>query len=157
MAFPDHSFDFIWTWGVIHHSSDTRAVLREMWRVLRPGGRVTLMVYYRGLWSYYFVGGLIKGLLLGPDRRNWSFSTANQRAVDGALARYYRADDWAHLCRGLFAIEQWQVMGNKADVLILPPSPLKRFLLEQVPDKLSRFATNHLRCGSFLVVKMKRL
>lgn len=23
MQFPDNSFDFVWSWGVIHHSSDT--------------------------------------------------------------------------------------------------------------------------------------
>lgn len=30
MDFGDNSFDFIWSWGVIHHSADTERVLREM-------------------------------------------------------------------------------------------------------------------------------
>ena len=34
MEFADNSFDFIWSWGVIHHSADTQRVLREMHRVL---------------------------------------------------------------------------------------------------------------------------
>src|SRR5262249_48509972 len=38
MTFADDSFDYIWSWGVIHHSADTRQVLKEMRRVLRPGG-----------------------------------------------------------------------------------------------------------------------
>jgi len=40
MEFPDASFDFVWSWGVIHHSSDTRKALAEITRVLRPGGAV---------------------------------------------------------------------------------------------------------------------
>ena len=45
MHFPDNSFDYIWSWGVIHHSADTGRVVREMHRVLRTGGKCTVMVY----------------------------------------------------------------------------------------------------------------
>ena len=63
MEFPDESFDFIWSWGVIHHSADTRRVLSEMRRVLRPGGRAVIMVYHRSFWGYYVLSGLIHGLV----------------------------------------------------------------------------------------------
>src|ERR1017187_4348276 len=63
MQFPDNSFDFIWTWGVIHHSANTRKVVEEMWRVLRPGGTAVTMVYHRGLWNYYFLNGFVRGML----------------------------------------------------------------------------------------------
>ena len=53
MSFPDESFDFVWSWGVIHHSSNTRAILEQVHRVLRPGGLATFMVYHRGWWNYY--------------------------------------------------------------------------------------------------------
>lgn len=45
MSFPDASFDNILVTGVIHHMTDdvARAVLSEMRRVLRPGGRVLIM------------------------------------------------------------------------------------------------------------------
>ena len=55
MDFADNMFDFIWSWGVIHHSADTRRVLQEMHRVLRPGGRCTVMVYHKSWWNFYFV------------------------------------------------------------------------------------------------------
>src|SRR5207249_5020281 len=29
MVFADSSFDFIWSWGVIHHSANTRRILEE--------------------------------------------------------------------------------------------------------------------------------
>ena len=50
MNFADYSFDFIWSWGVIHHSADTRRVLQEMHRVLRRGGTAPL-------WSITSHGG----------------------------------------------------------------------------------------------------
>ncbi len=50
--FNDNSFDFVWSWGVIHHSSRTGRAAREIARVTRPSGNVeswstTAAVYRR--------------------------------------------------------------------------------------------------------------
>jgi ubiquinone/menaquinone biosynthesis C-methylase UbiE len=47
LPFPDGSFDLVYSWGVIHHTPDTRRAAREILRVLRPGGRFCVMVYNR--------------------------------------------------------------------------------------------------------------
>jgi SAM-dependent methyltransferase len=47
LPFADASFDLVFSWGVIHHSSNMEAALRELVRVCRPGGRLVLMVYNR--------------------------------------------------------------------------------------------------------------
>ena len=44
ITFPASSFDFVWSWGVIHHSSDTVKILSEIARVLKPNGACTVMV-----------------------------------------------------------------------------------------------------------------
>lgn len=49
LAFPDGSFDIVYSWGVIHHSPDTPAAVREIHRVLRPGGVARVMIYNK--WS----------------------------------------------------------------------------------------------------------
>ena len=62
LAFPDDVFDLVYSWGVLHHSPDTRAAIREVRRVLRPGGVARIMVYHRAsivgflLWARYGLG-----------------------------------------------------------------------------------------------------
>jgi SAM-dependent methyltransferase len=38
--------------GVLHHTPDTRRAVSEVFRVLRPGGRVILMFYHRNSPQY---------------------------------------------------------------------------------------------------------
>ena len=73
MAFPDGSFDYIWSWGVVHHSADSRQVLKEMHRVLRPGGDAVVMVYHRSRWKYYVMDGFFKGIVQGHIWRAGTF------------------------------------------------------------------------------------
>jgi len=62
LALPDGAFDLVYSWGVLHHSPDTEAALREVRRVLRPGGVARIMVYHRAsivgalLWLRYGLG-----------------------------------------------------------------------------------------------------
>lgn len=64
LAHPDNEFDIVYSWGVLHHSPDTPAAVREVRRVLRPSGVARVMVYHRAsivgalLWLRY---GLAKG------------------------------------------------------------------------------------------------
>ena len=45
LPFPDRSFDFVVCSGVVHHTPDPERCIRELARVLRPGGRLYLSVY----------------------------------------------------------------------------------------------------------------
>lgn len=45
MPFADATFDVVYSNGVIHHTPNTQNVLDEMFRVLKPGGRIIIMVY----------------------------------------------------------------------------------------------------------------
>lgn len=38
LPFPDGTFDLVTAYSFLHHLTDYRAVLREAWRVLKPGG-----------------------------------------------------------------------------------------------------------------------
>ncbi len=154
MAFRDASFDFIWSWGVIHHSSDTARVLKEMARVLKPGGRATVMVYHRSPWSYYALSGVLGGLLRGHLLRTWSIHRSVQLQTDGALARYYSAREWRSLTRPYFVIETIRICGLKTEMIPLPAGRLKDVLMRAMPDTMSRFIGSTCRLGGFLVASM---
>ena len=49
LPFPENSFDLVYSWGVIHHSPDTPSAVREIFRVLRPGATVKVMICHK--WS----------------------------------------------------------------------------------------------------------
>jgi SAM-dependent methyltransferase len=49
LPFEDGSFDFVYSWGVIHHSPRPERLVAEMRRVLRPG-EARAMIYARHSW-----------------------------------------------------------------------------------------------------------
>lgn len=59
LTFTEDSFDFVYSWGVIHHSPNTAKAAHEILRVLRPGGIARVMIYHRNspvgwmLWARY--------------------------------------------------------------------------------------------------------
>lgn len=53
IPYPENFFDHIYSFGVIHHSPNTEAIVAEMHRVLKPGGTCTIMLYNRTSINYY--------------------------------------------------------------------------------------------------------
>lgn len=47
LPFPDNFFDVVYSWGVIHHSTHPERVVKEILRVLKPGGMFIGMMYGR--------------------------------------------------------------------------------------------------------------
>lgn len=46
IPFPDNSFDFIISLGVLHHITDTQMALNSVMKKLKPGGNILLYLYY---------------------------------------------------------------------------------------------------------------
>jgi SAM-dependent methyltransferase len=67
LPFENDRFDLVYSNGVIHHTPDTQRAVGEILRVLRPGGKVIVMVYAEHSLHYWrgLVGklGLDDGLL----------------------------------------------------------------------------------------------
>ncbi len=49
LPFTDDTFDFVFSNGVLHHTPDTHQAVNEAWRVLKPGGRALISLYYRNV------------------------------------------------------------------------------------------------------------
>lgn len=52
LDFPDNSFDVVYSHGVLHHTPDIAAAIREIHRVLRSGGKAVVMLYHRDSYNY---------------------------------------------------------------------------------------------------------
>jgi ubiquinone/menaquinone biosynthesis C-methylase UbiE len=50
LQFTDGSFDAVYAHGVLQYTSDAERMIREIHRVLKPGGEAILMVYNRRSW-----------------------------------------------------------------------------------------------------------
>jgi ubiquinone/menaquinone biosynthesis C-methylase UbiE len=48
LPYPDESFDFVCCSGVLHHTADPEKGLQELARVLRPSGKIFLLLYGTG-------------------------------------------------------------------------------------------------------------
>ncbi|MDD5542178.1 MAG: class I SAM-dependent methyltransferase [Acidobacteriia bacterium] len=53
IPFDDHTFDIIFSHGVLHHVPDVESAQREMHRVLKSGGELIVMVYAK--WSLNYL------------------------------------------------------------------------------------------------------
>lgn len=156
MEFADNSFDFIWSWGVIHHTSDTKRVLNEIKRILKPGGIAVTMVYHRGFWNYYVAQSLFNGIFRGGFFKTRSLHKIVQMFTDGAIARYYSIDEWVSCVSEFFSVENIMVCGSKSEIIPLPGGKLKNFVSMLIPGALSRFLTNRCKMGSFLISTLKK-
>lgn len=47
LPFEDSRFDYVYSFGVLHHVADTGESIREVLRVLKRGGEARLMLYHR--------------------------------------------------------------------------------------------------------------
>lgn len=47
LPFRDSCMDFIYSFGVVHHSPDTQQIISEAYRILKPGGHCYFAVYHK--------------------------------------------------------------------------------------------------------------
>lgn len=98
MAFPDNHFDYIFSWGVLHHTGDMNRALREVRRVLKPGGAGLMMVYHRRSIAYYG-HGLYWLLAKGKIFQGCTLKTVQDFYTDGYYHRYLTAGELGEMLK----------------------------------------------------------
>jgi ubiquinone/menaquinone biosynthesis C-methylase UbiE len=134
LPFPDESFDRVSSNGVLHHTPDLGAALREIRRVLRHGGDARIVVYNRRS-LHYWLGqvawmGIVKGGLWRERSMDGVLSSAVERSSVGARP-LVRVSSPAEVRRALrdagFADERTEVRHFRwTDVPILAHVPALR-------------------------------
>jgi SAM-dependent methyltransferase len=137
---------------VIHHSESTDAVVRELARVLRPGGMLALMVYHRTSLTYWVQYQLIRGVFGLRLLRERPDEIAN-RYSDGVIARHYTRHGLTRLLSPFFENVETQVMGQLGEAVPLP-ARLRRPVERLVPVAFREAVVR--RFGWFLVATATR-
>ncbi len=78
LPFADGQFDRVSSNGVLHHTPDMPAALREIRRVLRPGGEARVIVYNRNSFHYWLTQVAYRGIFKGDLIR--------ERSMGGVLS-----------------------------------------------------------------------
>jgi 2-polyprenyl-3-methyl-5-hydroxy-6-metoxy-1,4-benzoquinol methylase len=151
LPFDAQSFDFVWSWGVIHHSSRTARIVRHIARVLRPDGACRIMVYNREGASAKLT--LLRDHFLRGGFLHREFDETLFRHTDGFSARYYVREQFEDLFRAFFREVAVEICGQDADAVPLPRR-LRRLALRLVP--VSYLEAAQARRGSFIFLKASR-
>ena len=151
MNFEPGQFDFIWSWGVIQHSSEPNRIVAELARVLRPGGEARVMVYHRH--SINVLLSLFRGCLTGSLWKEGITRTLNQYS-DGFIAHYFTIREAKLLFEQYFHKVETRVFGQKNELLPIPGSgalgKFKASVAQVIPDRVA--STVLYRLGGFLFV-----
>jgi 2-polyprenyl-3-methyl-5-hydroxy-6-metoxy-1,4-benzoquinol methylase len=142
----ERRFDFVWSWGVVHHSSMTARIVRNVATWVKPEGRFAGMVYHRHSTSARVA--IVRDWLVHRNLRRHSVDEALWHGTDGYSARFYSPDQWRDLLLGCFDEAEVQVAGVPSDVLPLPRR-WRSTVLARLPESYQRRRV--ARVGSFLL------
>jgi ubiquinone/menaquinone biosynthesis C-methylase UbiE len=101
ISLDDSTIDYLYCEGVLHHTSDPQATLKEFFRIMKPHSRGCIMVYNRNsLWvhlytAYYKV--ILQGAFPGM-----TIEEAFSRNTDGEscpISRCYDSAEFGSMCR----------------------------------------------------------
>ncbi|MGH2995407.1 MAG: class I SAM-dependent methyltransferase [Gaiellaceae bacterium] len=133
LPFPDASFDLVFSWGVIHHTTDMDAALAELVRVCRPGGELVLMLYHRRSIFFAAYRGLVRFLPLAR-RLGFHFEGARGGEREGLIARHFTRAEVERMLRACGLERIWvQPYGQDAELLPLPRR-LRLPITERLPQ-----------------------
>lgn len=127
----DDSYDFVYSWGVMHHSSRPEACFAQAARVLKPGGQGMIMVYHESSIRYWGRGALwllLKGKLFTGSR----FNTVQRFYTDGYYHKHYTRKSLANaLTQAGFRVTSVDVTHMSSRMLPFIPNGLREWLKQR--------------------------
>ena len=153
LGFPNESFDFVWSWGVIHHSANTQGIIGEIQRILKEEGEARIMVYHRNSINFWIGLILIRGVLFGGLLRSSTQELCNKYS-DGFIAKYYTCNQLKAMFQEHFHGVKTEIYGQKSEIWQIPGSKFKDILVRGTPNFLAWWLTR--KFGGFLFLCAKK-
>jgi SAM-dependent methyltransferase len=153
-TFEDAQFDHIQSIGVIHHSPNPRSSLAEMWRILRPGGRAVVAVYYRNvvLRRWRMLRGLVRfagalGVSLGGRGRDNMLRDAKD--ADDLVRLYDGRDNPIGLC---FSRKEYRALVRSSAPWVIEHMFAHSFPQRAIPFRIPHIAYLALEWGCPMLI-----
>lgn len=97
----NNSIDFIYTQGVLHHTSYPEKILAELYRILKPHGKASIMVYNRqSIWFHLYVAYF--EMMVLKKFQGLSVEQAFAKTTDSTdcpISRCYSPEDFMRICK----------------------------------------------------------
>lgn len=149
LEFEDNTFDFVWSWGVIHHSENTERIVSQIYRVLKPGGRAAIMVYNRNSIHFWLYLMFFRGVLCG----NLFVRSPNEicnRYSDGFIAKYYTLKAFGSILKeNKFSQVETRIYGQKVEVYPIFKS-IRAALIKLMPEAVTNWLVYNFGCFLYL-------
>lgn len=153
LPFADDTFDFVVSWGVIHHSPETRKAVSEIYRVLKKGCATSGMVYNKNSIIYYVHYMVARGIMMGkllkysPRELADRYSDGFQLGTGCPKAEHFTIKEWASILKNAgFTNIRLRGSSQTTDIAVLGTRKiLDRIIPNSVYDSIFK------RWGWFLV------
>lgn len=146
LPFKDSSFDTFYSFGVLHHTPDTKKAINEAYRVLKPNGLCLIMLYHKGYAFFYIM--IIKGWFF-IKRLFMSETELISKYYDFTpLSKMYSRDEAKRLFKGFSEIK-FEVTTNGFGGVVNSNLKWLHKIFHKFPFILSLL-------GSFLIIKARK-
>ena len=100
LDFKSNFFDYIYSWGVIHHSNKPHIIYQNIYKTLKKGGKLFFMVYNKYSIRYYFLGLYYLFFKL-KILRGYDLDTVQKFFTDGYYHKHYTSKELFNILKNL--------------------------------------------------------
>lgn len=147
LPFRDSIFDIVYSFGVLHHTPNTKKAIENIYKVLKPGGEAIIMLYNKNSFNYWY-NIIFRHGIVNRELRNYSIRELLSKYIEYSsngvepLVKVYNKSEVKELFKqfGKTAIEIHQLRNDELPVI-------GNYLPKSIVNGLSHI------CGWFTIIK----
>ncbi|MES2594000.1 MAG: class I SAM-dependent methyltransferase [Verrucomicrobiota bacterium] len=128
----DASFDYLYSWGVMHHSAHPECCFAQACLKLKPGGRGLIMVYHRHSLRFW-LKGLFWLVLKGRFLKGETIESVQRHFTDGFYQKHYSRETLRKAMEEAgFVVEAVRVTHMSSRMIPFIPEGLRQWLKQRI-------------------------